>query len=221
MFARAFAIWSSATPALKFAQTDFTNADIKIGFYSGEHGCGPRQAFDGRGLKLAHAFIPPNGDIHFDDAEDWSGTSNRSVSLFWTALHEIGHSLGFAHSADDRSIMFPYYQDHGKNFELPDVDKAGVRYFYSKFLSKVLFWFLYSHDLCSILGDIGNTIDQLPAVTQNSVDDETTLSPGNENPVDDIYPCHSNIDAISTIRGEIFIIKNNVIIPTVRKSNVT
>lgn len=86
-------------------------------------------AFDGPGSKLAHAFSPPKGDIHFDDEEDWLSQS-EGLDLFWTTLHEIGHALGFAHTADERSIMFPYYQDHGNKFRLPEVDRAGIRYLY-------------------------------------------------------------------------------------------
>lgn len=82
-------------------------------------------------MKLAHAFAPPNGDVHFDDDEDWVGQKN-GLDLYWTAVHEFGHSLGFGHTADEKSIMFPYYRDHGDNFRLPAIDKAGVRYLYGK-----------------------------------------------------------------------------------------
>ena len=134
---------------MEFIETSDPNADIRIGFYVGEHGCGKRQglstkftlriflptkffmesAFDGPGIKLAHAFGPPDGDVHFDDDENWLDGKD-GLSLYWTALHEFGHSLGFSHTADESSIMFPYYQDHGNNFELPEIDKAGVFYLY-------------------------------------------------------------------------------------------
>lgn len=94
-------------------------------------------AFDGRGTKLAHAFSPPNGDVHFDDDEDWA-SETEGLSLYWTALHEFGHSLGFAHTADESSIMFPYYQDHGKDFKLPKVDQDGVRYLYGDCVTSML-----------------------------------------------------------------------------------
>ena len=109
-FKRAFDFWASASKKLRFQETS-GKADIEIGFYVGDHGCGARQgmlyslkyfnttklkcmliyfaAFDGRGAKLAHAFGPEDGDVHFDDDEDWTSQSD-GISLYWTALHEFG-----------------------------------------------------------------------------------------------------------------------------------
>ena len=74
-----------------------------------------RQHFDGPGGILAHTFAPPPispeplaGDSHFDDAETWRIGSDFDV--FSIALHELGHSLGLAHSDDPNAVMYPYYK---------------------------------------------------------------------------------------------------------------
>lgn len=83
-----------------------------------------RFPFDGEGGTLAHAFFPQNspglsGDIHFDLDENWyhhervgkvPKNKRGVVSFRDVALHELGHSLGLAHSAAQDSVMFPYYQ---------------------------------------------------------------------------------------------------------------
>ena len=53
------------------------------------------------------------GDIHFDDDENWIENSTNlldGVDFYSVALHELGHSLGLAHSPVYASIMFPYYK---------------------------------------------------------------------------------------------------------------
>ena len=45
-------------------------ADINISFKFGDHGDGAN--FDGPGGALAHAFLPPQGELHFDASESWS-----------------------------------------------------------------------------------------------------------------------------------------------------
>lgn len=113
-FARAFAEWA------RYAKLTFTPADgpglrrtIDILFASGSHG--DAYPFDGPGKVIAHTYYPspPNpepvaGDMHLDADEAWR--SGADTDLFSVALHELGHSLGLAHSDRPGSVMYPYYR---------------------------------------------------------------------------------------------------------------
>lgn len=53
------------------------------------------------------------GDIHFDEDENWKENSTHlsdGVDFYSVAIHELGHSLGLAHSPVYSSLMFPYYK---------------------------------------------------------------------------------------------------------------
>ncbi|XP_055914227.1 matrix metalloproteinase-2-like isoform X2 [Eupeodes corollae] len=117
---KAFNMWSRYN-RLKFQRVDDTSADIIVGFGSSYHG--DNYPFDGPGNILAHAFYPYEmgsygGDIHFDEDENWVENSTNlsdGVDFYSVALHELGHSLGLAHSPVYSSIMFPYYKGPGQN----------------------------------------------------------------------------------------------------------
>jgi hypothetical protein len=66
--ALAFAAWASVTD-LVFRQVS-EKADINISFFRWNHGDG--RPFDGPGMILGHASVPPDGMVHFDDDEPWT-----------------------------------------------------------------------------------------------------------------------------------------------------
>jgi hypothetical protein len=127
---RAFALWAEQT-ALTFTEVTDNNADIVIGWAAGDHGDG--DPFDGPGDVLAHASFPNPYDnsqvfLHFDDDERWVNSETRNVDLLTVAAHEIGHTLGLAHSNDPDALMFPSYS--GPRRFLGDDDIAGVQSLY-------------------------------------------------------------------------------------------
>ncbi|XP_038602856.1 matrix metalloproteinase-23 isoform X2 [Tachyglossus aculeatus] len=73
--AAAFRMWSEVSP-FNFKEVPRSRpSDLKIGFYPINHtDCLVsllHHCFDGTTGELAHAFFPPNGEIHFDDSEYW------------------------------------------------------------------------------------------------------------------------------------------------------
>ncbi|MEU2064782.1 matrixin family metalloprotease [Streptomyces sp. NPDC013455] len=129
----AFDRWSAVSP-LSFVENP-AGGDMRIGFFSGNHGDGANAAFDGTGGTLAHCYYPPPsggslaGDCHFDEAETWSvNLPATGIDLPTVALHEFGHGIGLDHSAEKSAVMFAFYG--GPRRELTEDDVAGVRSIY-------------------------------------------------------------------------------------------
>ncbi|KAI7998422.1 Metalloendoproteinase 3-MMP [Camellia lanceoleosa] len=135
VFARAFLRWSEVIPMTFNETSSFADADIKIGFFSGDHGDG--EPFDGVLGTLAHAFSPPSGRFHLDSAENWIVTGNigdstaaSAVDLESVAVHEIGHLLGLGHSSIESAIMYPSISSATRKVELVSDDIQGIQSLY-------------------------------------------------------------------------------------------
>ena len=122
----ACAEWDREMPNNSFREVLGGPADILVRFARRDHGDG--NSFDGPGRVLAHAYFPPPcgdrlaGDMHFDEDERWT-----DAYLMQVALHELGHSLGLAHSNDPNAVMYPFFRGRSR---LEVDDKAAIRTLY-------------------------------------------------------------------------------------------
>ncbi|XP_004297678.1 PREDICTED: metalloendoproteinase 1-like [Fragaria vesca subsp. vesca] len=135
VFVGAFQKWSTVIPMTFTETTSYYSADIKIGFYVGDHGDG--EAFDGVLGTLAHAFSPPSGLFHLDGDENWviggdisTSTVTSAIDLESVAVHEIGHLLGLGHSSVEESIMYPTITSKTKKVDLANDDVEGIQSLY-------------------------------------------------------------------------------------------
>ncbi|XP_060605791.1 matrix metalloproteinase-19-like isoform X2 [Ruditapes philippinarum] len=123
-----FRHWENAS-GLTFIEINDT-ANINIQFASGNHGDGIKNAFDGAGGVLAHAYLPEDGRAHFDNDEFWVFHESEGAEIEMVATHELGHSLGLSHSTVMGALMAPFYQQYNENFTLNWDDVAGIQYLY-------------------------------------------------------------------------------------------
>ncbi|OWM64797.1 hypothetical protein CDL15_Pgr028514 [Punica granatum] len=133
-FAQAFAKWAEVIP-VKFEETsDHLFAQVRIGFYKGDHG--DEDPFDGPWRMLVHAFPYPSGELHLDAEENWAVNfkTNRAplkaFDLESVAIHEIGHVLGLGHSSLKESIMYPITPAATKKVDLSIDDVEGIQSLY-------------------------------------------------------------------------------------------
>ena len=128
---QAFALWAQDTPLTFTEVSNGAEADIVVGWASGDHGDG--DPFDGPGDILAHASFPnPYDDsqvfLHFDDDERWVNSDSADVDLLTVAAHEIGHTLGLAHSSDPSALMYPSYRGPHRFLDADDIEGAQSLY---------------------------------------------------------------------------------------------
>lgn len=91
------------------------------------------------GRVLAHAFFPSNGDVHFDDEENWGfgdEVGNTKTDFFTVAVHEFGHTMGLFHSDVQGALMYPYYSGYNASFTLHDDDVKGMQSLYGVYICR-------------------------------------------------------------------------------------
>lgn len=126
---------NSKTPDIVIRNAFLTHKNFGPGFCT--------MKFDGSGGQLAHADYPrPNGElieIHIDQDEDWYlgfDRAERKYSLLATLIHEIGHSLGIAHSNYKNAIMYSAYDELNYRIDLHEDDILAVQYIYGRPVEK-------------------------------------------------------------------------------------
>jgi hypothetical protein len=98
-----FRSWEDVS-ALTFREVGTAaEADIEVQWTANHEGLGLP------GDILAFAYFPRyGGDLFFDDSEPWTIGDGGDTDLVLVATHEIGHTIGLAHSEFENAIMFPY-----------------------------------------------------------------------------------------------------------------
>jgi hypothetical protein len=137
-------LWSDVTP-VTFSEVASEAAEIRFKWATGAHG--DEVTFSS--TILAHTIAIPNGDVHFDEADNWTirttGPVTREgdpVDLVTLAGHEVGHSLGMLHScypeiescssAERAALMWPAPVETGSRRTLGSDDISGIQSLYGR-----------------------------------------------------------------------------------------
>ncbi|GHA37049.1 hypothetical protein GCM10007989_36510 [Devosia pacifica] len=127
---RAFETWESVAD-IDFVETvDTASSDIRLGW---DYIDGPSATLGEAQYLYYPAYAGDFGrydaaEIRFDSAENWSvNGSYGGVNFYTVALHEIGHTIGLAHSADPNTIMYAYQNDI---VDLTAADIQGIQSLY-------------------------------------------------------------------------------------------
>ncbi|MCU0865342.1 MAG: matrixin family metalloprotease [Planctomycetes bacterium] len=99
---RAAGLWN-ATGIVTLQATTDADAELVLGFRRGHHGaCAPF----GADADVAHTGpLRSPTFVHFDAGRSWHEHDGPGVSLFATALHELGHVLGLGHADVEPAVM--------------------------------------------------------------------------------------------------------------------
>ncbi|GMI89248.1 hypothetical protein like AT4G16640 [Hibiscus trionum] len=128
VFARAMKSWADVSP---FKFTKNSNSDIKVAFYSNNHGDYPFYDPVTGNEAYAHAFYPQDGRVHFNTLYTWSTSpTSRQADMESIAVHELGHTLGLNHSGLLSAIMYPYIDLGTIKRTLTQDDKDGLKAMY-------------------------------------------------------------------------------------------
>ena len=137
--------------------------------------------------------------MHIDDDESWDIENGQGgdVSFFYTLLHELGHSLGLAHSSTTESIMYPWYSS-SRTFdrstkELYDDDKWAIEQLYGRTNKS---WGPRTQQ---------KTTRRITTTTTVPTTPRTRITKPTEAPIPD--KCNTSYDAIGIIRNELMIFK--------------
>lgn len=143
-----------------YQQGDPGFGDIRIG------------GFDFGSTTLGMATLPPPvnnysiaGDVVLNTGQTWGINFNGAYDLFTVSTHEIGHTLGLAHSSVIQSEMYPIYTNIKPSLNADDV--SGIRAIYSGGAAR-------SHDAYNSGGASNGSF--ATAASLNSVIDTGTLT---------------------------------------------
>jgi len=129
---RAFRLWSDVSPLTFSEVRQGEEADIMIGFHTGDHHKPCNKAFDGPGGALAHGSSPPVPLLHIDDSEPWIARG-EGLFLDLPVTHEIGHVLGLLHSEDENAVMYwGMYGNEPQKVTLGKDDIEGIQAIYGR-----------------------------------------------------------------------------------------